>query len=189
MAMTYGRRSARFLLLAILVGSFGLVAFMAMVRRDHKVEMIATYPNSPPARVWQLLTDHAAEPTWLPAFGTVRRAPDIAGHEVWTHTSPDGSFSATVMTVSAIPERRYERLLLRDDQPRTESWDGRWVFELQPQGSGTRLAITEYGWTDGFVFFIRQRVLANPDGFLQYYASMIGRRLNDPPEIQVLRSH
>jgi uncharacterized protein YndB with AHSA1/START domain len=148
-----------------------------------------TYARSEPAAVWRLLTDHAAEPRWLPAFGTVSRQPDIAGHEVWTHTSPDRSFSATVMTVSVVPNVRYERLLLRDHQPRNSSWDGRWIYELEPAGAGTRLAITEYGWTDGFPFFIVQRVLAEPDAFLQYYARMIGRALNDPAEIQVVRSH
>jgi hypothetical protein len=63
------------------------------------------------------------------------------------------------------------------------------VYELQQSGSGTRLRITEHGWTDGFPFFIRQRVLSNPSVFLQYYADMIGRELNDPAEIQVVRSH
>lgn len=176
-------------LVAIVVAILGLLGFMALVRRDHKVELIVTYSKSPRSAVWRLLTDHAAEPKWLPAFGTVVRQADIARHEVWTHTSPDQSFSATVMTVSAVPEERYERLLLRDGQPRSQSWDGRWVYELQQDGSGTRLKITEYGWTDGFRFFIAQRVLANPDVFLQYYARMIGRALDDPAQIQVVRSH
>ena len=174
---------------AITVAVLGAVAFMAFVRRDHRVELIVTYPKSPPRAVWRLLTDHAAEPQWLPAFGTVVRQADIAGHEVWTHTSPDRSFSATVMTVSAVPEERYERLLLRDDQSRSQSWDGRWVYELQPAGSGTRLKITEYGWSDGFTFFIAQRVLGSPDAFLQYYAGVMGHVLNDPAQIQVVRSH
>ena len=93
------------------------------------------------------------------------------------------------MTVSAIVEQRYERLLLRDNRPRNQSWDGRWVYELQPHAGGTVLRITEYGWTDGFTFFVAQRVLADPDAFLKYCARMLGRELNDPPEIQVLRSH
>jgi hypothetical protein len=93
------------------------------------------------------------------------------------------------MTVSAVPDQRYERLLLRDGQRPDESWDGRWIYHLEPLGGGTRLRITEYGWTDGFPFFLQQRVLANPDAFLKYYAQMIGRQLNDVPEIQVLRSH
>jgi uncharacterized protein YndB with AHSA1/START domain len=181
-------RIARLALLLIGLCGLGVVAFMAFVRRDHQVELIVTYPNSPPAAVWRLLTDHAAEPHWLPAFGTVVRQPDAAGRDVWTHTSPDGSFSATVMTIAALPERRYERVLLRQGQPRSQSWDGRWVYELVPLGSGTRMTITEYGWTDGWTFFITQRVLASPDRFLIYYARMIGRALKDDPDILVVRS-
>jgi hypothetical protein len=176
-------------LLVMAAAGLGVMGFMAFARRDHKVEVIATYPKSPRSAVWRMLTDHGSEPKWLPVFGTVARQADIAGHQVWTHTSRDRSFSATVMTLSAVPEERYERLLLRDNQPRRQSWDGRWLYELEPAGSGTRLRITEYGWTDGFAFYIAQRVLADPDAFLKYYARMIGSALNDPPEIQVLRSH
>jgi uncharacterized protein YndB with AHSA1/START domain len=182
-------RIVQVVLVVLAVAGIGLIGLMAFARRDHTVELIVTYPKSPPGAVWRLLTDHAAEPRWLPAFGTVVRQADIAGHEVWTHKSPDGSFSATAMTVSIVPSERYERLLLRDGQPRNQSWDGRWVYELQSSGTGTRLKITEHGWTDGFPFFIRQRVLGSPDAFLQYYANMIGRELNDPAQIQVVRSH
>jgi uncharacterized protein YndB with AHSA1/START domain len=181
-------RIVQILLILVAVAGIGLVGFMAFTRRDHTVELIVTFPKSPPGAVWRLLTDHAAEPRWLPAFGVVERQADIGGREVWTHTSPDRSFAATVMTVSTVPEERYERLLLRDGQPRSQSWDGRWVYELQPSGGGTRLEITEYGWTDGFPFFISQRVLSNPSVFLQYYADMMGRELNDAAEIQVVRS-
>jgi hypothetical protein len=183
------RRLAKYLLFAAGAGVLALVGVMAFMRRDHKVELVVTYPHSSPAAIWQLLTDHAAEPQWLPAFGSVVRQADIGGHEVWTHTSPDKAFSFTLMTVSKIPEQRYERLLLRDHQPRSQSWDGRWIYELEPSGGGTRLRITEYGWTDGLPFFILQRVVANPDAFLKFYANRIGQVLNDPPSIQVLRSH
>jgi hypothetical protein len=179
----------KFLLVGTAVGALALVVAMAFVRRDHKVELLVAYRQSPPSAVWRLLTDHAAEPQWLPVFGSVVRQADIAGHEVWTHTSPDRDFGFTVMTVSAVAERRYERMLLRDNQPRHQSWDGRWIFELEPVGTGTRLRIIEYGWTDGFPFFIMQRVVGSPDAFLRYYADRIGQRLNDPAQIQVLRSH
>lgn len=182
-------RIAKWSIVASGVAGLALVVFMAFARRDHKVELIVTYPRSPPAAVWRLLTDHASEPRWLPAFGRVVRQADIGGREVWSHTSPDGAFVFNVMTVSAVPERHYERILLREGQPRSQSWDGRWIYELEPSGQGTRLLITEYGWTDGVPFFITQRVLAEPDAFLRYYARMIGQTLNDPPGIQVVRSH
>jgi hypothetical protein len=183
------RRVGKYLLLATGLVAFAALGLMALMRRDHKVELVVTYHHSSPAAIWQLLTDHAAEPQWLPAFGSVVRQADIGGHEVWTHTSPDEAFRFTLMTVSKIPEQRYERLLLRDHQPRSQSWDGRWIYELAPSGGGTRLRITEYGWTDGFPFFIMQRIVADPDAFLKFYANRIGQVLNDPPAIQVLRSH
>src|SRR5262249_47389707 len=106
-------KTGKWLLAAAALAALAVLGFLAFVRRDHKVELIVTYPKSPRSAVWRLLTDHAAEPKWLPAFGTVVREADLGGHEVWTHTSRDRSFSATVMTVSAVPEQRYERLLLR----------------------------------------------------------------------------
>lgn len=174
---------------AAAVGFLALMTLMAFMRRDHKVELVVTYANSSPGAVWRLLTDHASEPTWLKAFATVTRDADIGGNEVLTHTTPDQTFRFTLMTVSAVPPQRYERLLLRDNQPRNQSWDGRWVYELQPQGGGTVLRITEYGWTDGLPFFLQQRVLVNPDGFLRHYATALGTALGDPATIQVLRSH
>jgi hypothetical protein len=76
-------------LIGAVLTAFGLVVFVAFARHDHKVELIVTYPKSPPREVWRLLTDHASEPRWLPAFGSVVRQPDIADREVWSHTSPD----------------------------------------------------------------------------------------------------
>jgi uncharacterized protein YndB with AHSA1/START domain len=181
--------AAKYLIAALGVALLAVVVLMALMRRDHTVELVVSYAKSPPAAVWRLLTDHAAEPQWLPAFRSVVRQADIGGREVWTHSSPDGAFNFTVMTVSAIPERRYERLLLRDNQPRSQSWDGRWVYELAPLGEGTRLTITEYGWTDGVPFFIMQRVVGSPDAFLRYYATQIGQQLNDPARIEVRRTH
>jgi hypothetical protein len=93
------------------------------------------------------------------------------------------------MTLSTIPEQRYERLLVRDQQPSHQAWDGRWVYELQPSGDGTRMTINEYGWTTGFWFFIQQRVLSSPDAFLEFYARQIGRELNDEAQIEIVRSH
>lgn len=182
-------RLGKWLLVAVALAALALLTLMTFMRRDHKVELVVTYPNSSPEAVWRLLTDHAAEPTWLKAFGTVTREADLGGHEVWTHSTPDQAFRFTLMTVSAVEPQRYERLLLRDNQPRNQSWDGRWVYELQPEGRGTVLRITEYGWTDGLPFFLAQRVFADPDGFLKHYATALGTALGDQAKVQVIRSH
>ena len=67
------RRAATYLLLATGITAVALVSVLAFMRRDHTVELVVTYPQSSPAAIWRLLTDHAAEPQWLPAFGSVVR--------------------------------------------------------------------------------------------------------------------
>jgi len=53
------RPIGKVVLAAIVVAVLGLLGFMALVRRDHKVEIVVLYPNSPPSAVWRLLTDAA----------------------------------------------------------------------------------------------------------------------------------
>ena len=67
------RRVGKYLLFAAGLAAFALVGVMAFMRRDHKVELVVTYHQSPPASIWRLLTDHAEEPQWLPVFGSVVR--------------------------------------------------------------------------------------------------------------------
>jgi uncharacterized protein YndB with AHSA1/START domain len=178
-------------LLSLAVAAVVIVslAVVALTPRDHRVEIVATFPTTDPPEVWRLLTDHAAEPGWLPLFESVEREPDDHGRAVWTHRGPNGAFSFTLMTLSAIPPRRYERILLRDGQPRSRPWDGRWVFELEPAGGGTRLRITEHGWTGGFRFFVAQRILGSPHTSLEHYARGMGRALGDPARIEIVRTH
>jgi hypothetical protein len=165
------------------------LAVVALTPHSHKVELVVTWPNTSPASVWRLLTEHAEEPRWLPLFASVERQPDDHGRQVWTYRDPAGSFSATMLTILAVPGRRYERLLLREGQPPNQPWDGRWVFDIEAMDHGTRMRITEYGWTDGFKFFIVQRILGSPHAFLEYYARQMGRALGDPSQIQILRTH
>lgn len=174
------------------LGVFGVVAVVVVITaipRDHAVELLVQYPRSSPAAVWRVITDHGAEPTWLPAFGTVERLADDQERPVWRRTSPDGAFIAVIMTILSVPERRYEFLLLRETQPRSQPWDGRWIFELEPDGAGTRLRIREFGWTGGVVFFVAQRVIGSPHAFLEYYARRLGRALADEPTIDLIRTH
>jgi hypothetical protein len=178
----------RWALLALPILVLAPLAILAVVPRDHVVELVAVWPSTPPPRVWQLLTDHAAEPTWFPAFESVERRPDDHGRPVWTYRL-GGTVTATMMTTSAIPERHYERLLLRAGQPRSQPWDVRWVFEIEPAGAGTRMKLTELGWTGGVRFFVVQRILGSPHELPELYLRKMGDRLGEPTRIEVVRTH
>lgn len=168
---------------------FSLLAVVALTPRDHTVDIVATYAKSPPDLVWRLLTDHAAEPAWLKAFISVTREADNQGRPVWTHRTPDGRFAFTVMTIHAVPARHYERILLRENQPRSQPWDGRWVYTLEPAGNGTRVHLVEHGWTGGFRFFVQQRFLASPSDFPRFYLTQLGVALGDTATLEIRRTH
>jgi len=92
----------KWVLIAVALAAFGLTVFVAFARRDHKVELIVTYAKSPPNAVWRLLTDHASEPKWLPAFGTVVRQPDIDGGLVGGASLEASEFAAMIKAVAAL---------------------------------------------------------------------------------------
>jgi uncharacterized protein YndB with AHSA1/START domain len=166
-----------------------LIALVAFTPRDHIVDIVATYPKSPPDSVWRLLTDHGSEPAWLKAFSTVTREPDNQGRPVWTHRTPDGRFAFTVMTIHAVPGLYYERILLRENQPRSQPWDGRWVYALEATGRGTRVHLREHGWTGGFKFFLQQRFMASPSDFPKFYLTQLGVALGDTVALEIRRTH
>ena len=177
--------------LAAVLGAFllAIVALVALTPHDHKVELVVTWPSTPPARIWQLLTQHADERRWLTFFASVERQPDEQGRPVWTYRDATGAFSATMMTILAVPEQRYERILLREPGAGRDAWDVRWVIELESTGSGTRMRFTEYGWTGGFVFFLQQRIVGSPHRFPEQYVRSMGAALGDQPQIEVVRTH
>ena len=179
----------RWISAALIAGVIATLAVVALTRHDHKVELVVTWPNTPPERVWRLLTEHGKEPQWIPFFSAVERRPDDHGRQVWTYRNASGSFSATLLTILAIPGVRYERLLLRETQPGNQPWDVRWVFDLEAADRGTRMRFTEYGWTGGFKFFMAQRILGSPHTFPEYYARQMGIALGDPSQVRVLRTH
>ena len=49
------QRIGRYLLGAIGISLLGLTTTMAVMRRDHKVELVITYAKSPPSAIWPLL--------------------------------------------------------------------------------------------------------------------------------------
>lgn len=97
-----------------------------------------TYPH-PPERVWQALAEPGELAAWLmPVDGGNAAA---AGERFTMVCDPFGTIKAEV--IEADPPWRL-----------SWRWDGSFgetvvVFELAPEGSGTRLGMEHRGWTDG----------------------------------------
>lgn len=85
--------------------------------------------------------------------------------------SSDGAITFTI-DVDEAPARRVTRI--SDEKL---PFGGRWIYELQPEGAGTRLTITEDGFVKNPVFrLIRKTVMAEA-GTLERYLRDLGKHL------------
>jgi uncharacterized protein YndB with AHSA1/START domain len=88
----------------------------------------------PPAAVWKALTDPALHGRWW-AAGDVR---PVVGHRFELDMGPWGKQKCEVLEV--VPERRLKYLFAAGSLDTTITW------ELEPEGNGTRLKLTQEGF-------------------------------------------
>lgn len=128
---------------------------------------------APPATVFATITDFASAPSWRPDVQRVDLAPDGAGgHPRFTEVSRTGS---TTMEVALIePPTRLVTRIVGEGLP----FGGSWAYRLDPEGTGSRLTITEHGEVYNPVFrFVSRYVMghtATIDGYLKALSAKFG---------------
>lgn len=94
--------------------------------------------DAPPAKVWALVSDFQLMPQWSPQCRWMKQfGPLRPGTRTLNMNRRNRLFWPTTSTVvEVVPEKR---LAFRVDLNRTV-----WVYELEPQGEGTRLTETRH---------------------------------------------
>lgn len=152
-----------------MAGSFLALVALALVLglflpRDHRVARRLRL-KAAPDQVWALLTDHARDPSWRSHLRATVRQADRHGHPVWADAYANGQ-QVAYETTEQVEGRRLVRVIV--DQ---EGFGGTWTFELQPEGGGTRLTLTEEGWVK-----VPYRAMAK---FVLGHASVMEQYLRD----------
>jgi hypothetical protein len=152
-------------------GLIGLVALMALIGlalpRAHVAARRAVLAR-PPEAVWAALVDLDAQPRWRRGLQKLERLDERRFRE----TSRQGA-----ITFELVEERPRELRITRiaDD---ALPFGGRWIYELAPDGGGTRLTITEDGFIKNPVFrFLARTVFstsATLEAFLRELAAHLG---------------
>lgn len=152
-------------------GLAGLVVLMALVGlllpRGHVAARRAVLAK-PPADVWAALADLDAQPRWRKGLKKLERLDGTRFREVTTQGA---------ITFEIVEERPRELRITRiaDDKL---PFGGRWIYELSPDGAGTRLAITEDGFIKNPVFrFLARTVFSTAstmEAFLRDLAAHLG---------------
>jgi len=146
----------KILLLALLVLVLSIVVVVvwgALLPAEHTATREARLP-APPERVFALLTDVAAYPTWRADV----RAVEVEGTQPlrFRGTSRHGD-----ILFEEVERRPPERLVVRVADPDLP-FGGRWTYTLAPDAEGTLLSIREDGVVRNPLFrFVSRYVLGH----------------------------
>ena len=137
----------------LIVVVVAVVAMGYLLPQSHVASSSARYRASPET-LWASLTDVAAFPTWRKGVTRVELLPDENGQHGWREHS--GGETITFRIVEMEPPRRLVTRIADENLP----FGGRWIYDLAPVDSGTRLTISEQGEIYNPVFrFVSRFVL------------------------------
>ncbi len=167
--------------LAIILGTLaGLAALITIVGAlrpaDHEA-VVTVRLGAGRDSVWATVTDFASTSQWFKEVSSSERIADIDGRPAWKENY--GGFEATIVE----RERVEGTHVMREILP-AGSFSGTWTFDLEGDGAGTRLTITERGHV-GNPFFRGMMAFGDETKTARAYAESLGRRLGTPTEVVV----
>jgi hypothetical protein len=158
-------------------GLVGLVIVMALIGltlpRAHVAARATTLAKSPD-EVWCALADLDAQPAWRRGLKRIERVDATKFRE---HSS-QGTILYEVVEDRA-PVRRITRIA--DD---TLPFGGRWIYDLVPDGSGTRLTITEDGFIKNPVFRFLSKTVFSTTTTIEKFLHDLGAHLGAPATVE-----
>jgi len=163
-------------IVVIIIGSLvGLVVVVgligAMLPREHRATSQIILPN-PPGEVWPAVRNLDALLGSWKDLQEAERVADQNGKEVWRQQA--GGFELTLIIEEATPP---SRMVTRVDAPPDAAFGGTWTYQLVPEGSGTRVSVTEEGYVRNPIFRVMMEVMGTHrtlDGFLGGLAAKFG---------------
>ena len=136
--------------------------------------------SAPPSTVWATITDVTAYPAWRDDVDSVEVLAPVDGRQSWREKGPNGAITYAMMSVEP-PSRLVTRITDRD-----LPFGGEWEYLIAPEGSGSRLTITERGEVYNPVFrFVSRFVMghtATIDGYLRAISTRLGTGAATTPE-------
>ena len=157
-------------LLAVVVGLGLIVVVIGYLLPMKHVATVAARVPAPPDQVWQTLTDVAAYPTWRGDVTSVELLPTDSGHVAWREVGKNGAISYAIEQAEA-PRRLVTRIT-----DRSLPFGGTWEYVVAPDGTGSRVQITEHGEVYNPVFRFVSRFIMGHTATASAYLKALGAR-------------
>lgn len=155
-------------------GLAGLVALVAVVGAMLPVAHRATATRvvrGAPDAVWGVVTDVAGFAAWRPGLAGVERLPERDGLPVWRESTRTGPM--TLQVTALAPPRKMVTRIADEGLP----FGGTWTYELAPEGTDTRVTLTEDGEIYNPIFRFVARFIMGYDGTMTAYLDGLERRM------------
>jgi uncharacterized protein YndB with AHSA1/START domain len=139
-----------------------MLAVGYMLPQGHHVWRERTFAV-PPDRLFARISSPVEFPTWRSGVRQVEVLPAEAGKDRFREVSADGTILYEVE--ERVPPQRLVIRIADRDLP----FGGRWIYELTPAASGTRLRITEDGEVYNPLFRFLSRFVFGHHGTIDRY--------------------
>ena len=127
-------------------------------------------PEQAPAQVWDALTDVTAYPKWRGDLTSVEMLPADSGHVAWREHGKNDAM--TFVIEQAEPPRRLVTRITDKSLP----FGGAWEYVVTPDGTGSRVRITEHGEVYNPVFRFVSRFVMGHTETASAYLRALGAR-------------
>ena len=135
--------------------------------------------GAPPTTVWATITDVTAYPTWRSDVDSVEVLAPLEGRQSWREMGSNGEITYAV--IAAEPLRRMVTRIMDRDLP----FGGEWEYVIEPEGSGSRLTITERGEVYNPLFRFVSRFVMGHTATIDGYLEALSARLGGPREVRL----
>ena len=156
--------------LVLLAG--GVVVVGMLVPREHVVAVRATY-RAAPDDVYRAIHDVARFGEWRSGLDSVEVLASDGDLLRWQETADWGVL--TFQHDEVVPGRRIVSRIVDEGQ----GFGGTWRWDIEPEGSGSRVTITEHGVIDNPLYRFMSRYMMGYYSSLETYAEDLGRRLGE----------
>jgi len=140
-----------------------------MLPRSHVASASARFAAAPDS-IWMSLTDVAAFPKWRTDVSRVDLLPDENGQRGWREFGKNDA--VTYRVVESVPPRKLVTRIADQNLP----YGGTWTYELAPDGSGTRLTITERGEVYNPIFRFVSRFILGQTSTMESVLRSLGTK-------------
>jgi hypothetical protein len=171
---------------AVVVLPFVVMAVIGMfLPVGHRAVVRLKLPSASAQAVWALVSDIGAWPSWSAAVKKAERLPDDAGRPAWRIDDGGDALPSRVLEASAPGAGAPGRLrteIIDDGLP----FGGTWTWEVQPDGPGCSVTLTEDGKVYNPLFRFMSRFIFGHTATQTKYLAALARKMGETAQPEVL---